>query len=224
MRSDAAKEELLEEVLLGLDKDAAKRLEIIVLDYSSVHGMTALGKQVAALGVEGKVDHVVSCFGGGFKQGPISTLLAEDLHQVLDRAIPHLLLSHTLLPLLKQASTSSYVIVTGLLGEKGYMPGASALTIANATIYGIVRSLEGENCEKPFRINELRIGALIKKDSRPGHPFVQHGTAFSARLIGSETAKIAAGTQKNQIIRITAEDLAAVLAAPPSAAAQGRAA
>lgn len=206
MRNEVGKATLLEELKDVPDLDT--RLEVLVLgDYATSEGTAQLADAVKASHPE--INHVVSCFGGNFKMGTASTLSPEDLHEALNRAIPHLLLGKALFPLLKADPSSSFTFITGFLGEKCVMPGVAALSIANAAIYGIIRSLEGEYAAAPQRINELRIAALIRRDSQPGHPFVKEGTAYPASLIGDVAVQVAEGQQKAEIIRIFPNDLAA---------------
>ena len=122
--------------------------------------------------------------------------------------MPHLLLVNALFPLLKPDPSSSITFITGYLGEKCSMPGVAALTVANAALYGIIRSLEGEHAADPQRINELRISALIRKDTQPGHPFIKGGDAYPASLIGAVAVEVAEGQQKSEIIRIFPHNLA----------------
>ena len=160
-----------------------------------------------------KLDHVVSCFGGSFPMGPASSLTPESVHQALNRALPHLLLSQSFFPLLKKGASSSFTFITGALGERCSMPGVAALTIANAAIYGMIRAIEAEQREQqqrqPQKINEIRIGALIRRDSQPGHPFIKEGRAYPASLIGDVAVRLAMTDQRGDdgIFRIFAADL-----------------
>jgi hypothetical protein len=62
---------------------------------------------------------------------------------------------------------------------------------------------------------QLRIAALIRKSSKPGHPFITTGTAYDARLIGDKAVQVATGQQRAEIVRIRPADLEAALAAAP---------
>lgn len=186
--------------------DLSIQLVILVVgDYVSPDGMSKLATEIHSIAPE--INHIVSCFGGDFKKGPLSSLSPEDLHQALDRALPHLLLAQAFFPLLKQDNSSSFTFITGMLGERCSMPGVAALSIANAAIYGIIRSFEAEHAEKPQRVNELRIAALIRRDNQPGHPFVTGGHAYPASLIGDEAVSVAIGQQNREILRIMSDYL-----------------
>lgn len=208
VRSANAKEALLAEVAHTTSQNGATdRLDVIVIDtLASSNGMAQLEEYVKAKHPSG-VDHVVSCFGGGFQRGTASALTADDVHSAADRALPHLQLSKVMIPMLCRQPRSSLTFITGLLGERCSMPDCAALTISNATLYGIIRAVEAECAEEPFRINEVRIGALLRKDSAPGHPFITSGRAYPATLVGREIVKLATGLSRREIIRVLPSDL-----------------
>lgn len=61
------------------------------------------------------------------------------------------------------------------------MPNAAALSIANAAIYGIARSLEAEWQDRPQRINEVR-RTCVSKNPKPfllGDACVLHARRLS---------------------------------------------
>ena len=210
MRSENAKSTLLQDVEdLKSSSDGFSEDHLVILvvgDYFSTEGMAKLATEIRSIAPE--INHIVSCFGGDFKKGTMSTLSPEDLHQALDRALPHLLLAQAFFPLLKVDASSSFTFITGMLGERCSMPGVAALSIANAAIYGIIRSFEAEHAEEPQRVNELRIAALIRRDNQAGHPFVTGGHAYPASLIGDEAVTVAMGKQNREIVRIMSNYLA----------------
>jgi hypothetical protein len=89
------------------------------------------------------------------------------------------------------------------------MPYCASLSVANGALYSIIRAFEAECSErrKELRINEVRIGALMRKDGKSDHPFVVGGTAYPSSLIGKELVKIAAGTIDREIVRLTPQDM-----------------
>jgi 2-dehydro-3-deoxy-D-gluconate 5-dehydrogenase len=213
MRHEAGSGALQAELRCVYDETTAltsimERLHCPIIDYGSEEGAQQLAEHVTTHAPEGAVDTIVSCVGGPFKQGTASSLNAGDLHHALERALPHLHLAKAMLPVLKREDSSSLIIVTGFLGEQCLsMPGAGALAIANAAIYGIARALEAEYANAPFRINELRIAALIRKESTDEHPFIKGGRSYSALLIGDIANGIAAGKQNREIVRVFPQDL-----------------
>jgi NADP-dependent 3-hydroxy acid dehydrogenase YdfG len=250
-RSNSSLGDALDE-LVGL-RLAKQQLDTPIIDYGTPEGAQRLAAHLERAYGRGGVDVVVSCVGGGFAKGRLSELTPQDVHDALGRALPHMLLAQALAPLLREAPSSCYVFVTGMLGEVCSMPGAAALSIANAAIYGIVRAMEAEFKDRPLRINEvrtpqapaapctiiqnrcslvflnrvcdaelpstgshapqLRIAALLRKDSKPGHPFVANMPAFPATLIGDVAVAVAAGRQRGEIVRVRAADLEPKMAA-----------
>lgn len=207
VRSEAAKESLILEVMPGQESSAKQRLVLLMVDCGTPQGAEAIA---ANLKKHGRVlDHVVSSFGGDWTKGPASVLTPADLHKALDRATPHLMLAQALLPVMKQAPSSSYTIITGMLGERCFNKDFAALTIANSAIYGIVQAIKAEIEQRPVRLYEMRIGALLRKDSTLGHPFTKGGTAYSATLIGEQAVDFAVGKQPPGIVRIGSDTLAA---------------
>lgn len=209
VRSEAAKAALLAEVLPGQDGDPSveSRLKVVLLDCGTAEGAQALAAYVKENGIA--LDHVVSSFGGGVKMGPVSSLSSADLHDAIDRAVPHLVLAQALLPLMKQESASSYTIVTGLLGENCFMPQFAGITVSNAAIFGLFLAVESENSGKPVRLYEMRIGAMISKDSQSDSAGLMEGTTYAASLIGEEAVDFALGKQKPGIVRIVPDALEA---------------
>ena len=76
VRNEAGKAALLEE--LGDLNGLGSLLEILVLgDYATADGITQLAETIKTSSPE--INHVVSCFGGRFKQGTTSTLVCMKL-------------------------------------------------------------------------------------------------------------------------------------------------
>lgn len=161
---------------------------------------------------ERKIDslcHVVSCFGGDFQHGPISALTTRGVYQSIDRSMPHF---HLLKAwnLLNEDPTSSFLFIDGMLGERCHMPQVSGLTLSNSFLYGLILAFQAEKKDSVKRINEIRIGAMIKKSiAESSHPFLSGNTkAYPASLVGKEVVRVCTDVSiKNEIIRITSESL-----------------
>ena len=161
VRSEADKAALLAELHDVGKEHRLSQLHVLVMgEFVSQEGMQHLAREVLKL--VPILDHIVSCFGGGFPSGPCSSLAPEDVLQVVgDRATPHLLLAQALFPLLSNSPRSSFTFITGMLGERCSMPDASALTISNAALYGIIPALEAEHEDTLHRINEVSLSTCI---------------------------------------------------------------
>jgi NAD(P)-dependent dehydrogenase (short-subunit alcohol dehydrogenase family) len=209
VRSEKGRQALLKDLeKLHYKIDIAKNLLILVLPKYATdnESMENLANEISY--VHPEINHVVSCFGGDFEKGPASELEPDDVFDAVERAVPHLLLAQAFFPLLKEHASSSFTFITGMLGERCSMPNMAALTIANATAYGIIRAVEAEHADEPQRINELRIAALIRRDNQAGHPFIKDGHAYPASLIGNEAVAMATGKQNREINRIMGDYLA----------------
>lgn len=189
VRHEQGKSELIED-LATLNIDYSSRLHILVAgNYAeNEESMAEFAKSVKS--ITPSLDFLVSSFGGAFKMGTLTSLSAQDLHQALDRAIPHLFVAKHLAPLLKPSPDSSFTVITGYLGEVCRMPGMGALTVANATVFGLLRALEGEyRGSSPVHVVEMRVAAMIRKDKVEGHPFLKGGTAYPASVLGKVIVK-----------------------------------
>lgn len=209
VRSHGGERALLEDVEWVFSRSPSNLHIVVVPDYATIHGMRSLVSVLRERGHK-TIHHVVSSFGGPFPKGHLSVLSPENIHSALDRAIPHMILTQNMMDLVAaDSSKSSFTFISGLLGEKCHMPHCAALSVANGALYSIIRAFEAECSEKnkDLRINEIRIGALMKKDGKSDHPFVVSGTAYPSSLIGKELVKIAAGTIDREIVRLTPQDM-----------------
>lgn len=203
VRSEEGKSSLLKEII---DVQIDGAIDIPIIGYGNEDSITLLPEYINKHYPNG-LDIVVSNFGGSFKLGAVSSLTSDDLISAFARATPHLLLSKSMFSLIKPQKSSSYMFIDGMLGERCSMPNCAALGIVNAAIYGIIRSLEAEHVESPVRINELRIGALIRRDSQSKHPFID-GHAYPSSLIGEEALAVAVDeTRRCEIVRVFSEYL-----------------
>ena len=164
-------------------------------DVLKLRGITSLG-------------HCISCFGGVFPKGPLSSLSEEDLHQCVERSMPHIRLLKEVWPMIEDASQSSYLIIDGMLGERSSMPDVAGLSIANGFLYGCIIAFQAERSSSQVRINEMRIGAMLRKRNSTSHPFMKSSSsAFPSDLIGQKVLDVLSGDVDRKIIRVTSDDL-----------------
>lgn len=48
-------------------------------------------------------------------------------------------------------------------GERCLSPESSLFTVANAMLFGIIKAVQSQYAEAPFRINELRLSAFFRR-------------------------------------------------------------
>eukprot|EP00887_Chlorella_sp_A99_P002874 scaffold6.g2874.t1 len=179
-----------------------------ILDYGTLEGALALGQHVKDSVPGGIVDHVVSSAGGVATPGALTDATPEGLQQVLDVKIaPHIYLAKALVPLLRDAPTTSYTVITGMLGEVVPWPSVALTAVANAAVYGAVLALQAELRGKPPRVNELRIAAVIRPDDKAENPDFPGAPAFPASRVGAAVLGIAGGEQRDAVVRLGEEQL-----------------
>ena len=190
IRRPESRESLIQELATCLQGDldgTLSRLETPVLDIDSIDDRVKLAEFIRMHATDGFIDHVVSCYGGAFRPGPLSELSVDNFKSALDRCVPHVLLFQTVLPVLRLSSEkSSYTIVTGRMGQSGSKTFAG-LAIANSALYGIVKCIQKECEEHPLRVNEFRIAALVSRESDPeSHPFIKNAkSSIRAQHVGA---------------------------------------
>ena len=206
IRREISRDGLVEEVAqhLGNKKssEALERLETPVIDIENQVECDVLIELIKKKAKDGKLDHVVSCFGGDFQRGSVSELSMADCHAALDRCAPHLALYKAVRSHIRHdSSRSSYTFITGRMGQTG-SKNLAALAIANSTLYGIVRCVQKENEMLPMRINEFRIAVLVCRKSKPGiHPFVNEvTTSLSAGDIGECLTKLIINSERQNAL------------------------
>lgn len=186
----------------ALGSPPPERLITPVEDYSQIEGAKHLGVYVGVKFKDG-VDHVVACTGGMVQMGLISQVTTEGFNQAMhDRVLGQICLAQALAPLLKPEPSSSYTVITGRLGETCTMPDGALFSVCNAAVYGIVQALQGEYRGKPQRVNELRIGAIVRRDSEKEHPSFPGKKAYPASMVGAKAVEMAAGGQSDEIVRL----------------------
>lgn len=120
----------------------------------------------------GQVDHVFVVGGGMAPYSPISGITEAQYQEMTTTKIfPQLFAAQALIPLLRNEETSSYTVVAGALGEVCFSPPLALTTLANAAVFGLVLGIQAEEKGKKYRVNELRISALITYDGQSGHAY-----------------------------------------------------
>lgn len=148
----------------------SKRLSIPIFHYGERDGAFQLAKWIQDH-FHQKIDHVFCVGGGVAPMVPISRVTDEQWRDTNENKIlPHLFAAQALLPLLKDEESSSFTFVTGLLGEACFAPQYALTTIANSAIYGLVLAVQAEHKHNYYRINEMRISAIITLDDLEENP------------------------------------------------------
>ncbi|RYG63445.1 SDR family NAD(P)-dependent oxidoreductase, partial [archaeon] len=176
------------------------------MDYGTAEGAQALATYVQE--VSGHIDHVFVVGGGMGASKVASEISARDWQETSQhKVIPQLLTAQHLIPLLRDEETSSYTVVTGASGELCYLASFALRCMANAAVYGLVLALQAEHRQKRFRINELRIAALICHDDEEQHPVFKMAAAPSSRLAVVYIDRVVRTGLRDSVVRITPEDL-----------------
>ncbi|KAK9820499.1 hypothetical protein WJX72_010968 [[Myrmecia] bisecta] len=189
----------------------AERLWAPVKDVGRPADLAALASEIKAKW--GGLDHVVAISGGWWDKGGLLDISQADFLEELNaRAGAHFNIAHAFIPLLKPSSQSSYTMVTGMAGERVIMKGASMITVCNAAQYGMALHYFAETADSPVRVNEIRIGALIKKHAAlaVGHAVEGHLSGWksnSNRVMAKVLADIILSGKKGEVVRVTQETL-----------------
>lgn len=93
-------------------------------------------------------------------------------------------------------------------GEVCPWPDASLTAVTNAALYGATVALQAELAGAPPRVNELRVAALIRRDSQEDNPAFPGTPAAPASRLGALVVGLAAGSERNQVVRVAPEQLA----------------
>jgi len=101
--------------------------------------------------------------------------------------LPHIVLAQAATPHLKDVESSSYLIITGRMGEECLKADEALLSISNAAIYGVSAALRAElsDARVAARIAELRLGAVIRRDSADENPAFPGWRAQPASALAS---------------------------------------
>ena len=125
---------------------------------------------MSAIGAR-KISHVVSCFGGQAPRKLLSSMDDGDVLASASRSLPHLRLLKAVLPLVDVDRNPTWVFITGMLGERCFMPEKlSGMTLANSILYGMILAFRAElrmatsqAGRNAIRVLELRIGSMLHK-------------------------------------------------------------
>lgn len=197
----------------GLSKDNVMDHLTVLCEIQEDGDMSHLCDVLSMEGI-GAIDHVISCFGGAFEKGTISSLSEQDLRDSIGRSIPHFRLIKAILSHIKDDSRSSYLFITGMLGERCHIPQVAGLTLANSFLYGIILAFQSEllHLENKVRINEIRIGAMLQRRDSTSHPFLESSSsAYPSDLVGYKVLEIIRGTTDREIIRMEDSDFDTLL-------------
>jgi hypothetical protein len=201
---------------------------LIVLPAIDANGTmeSVVEKLKEAIG-ERPIDHVVSCFGGASPRRTLSAMDDTDVLASAERALPHHRLLKAVAPLVRNDPRSSYTFITGMLGERCFMPEKlTGMTLSNGLLYSMIVAFRSEQkaAGNSFRIGELRIGSMLHKDNQEiekeervrSHPAIPSSTAmesFPSDLVGRIVIDVAEGRGRDQdIIRLQDEQFRELIA------------
>ncbi|KAL4423218.1 hypothetical protein ABPG77_000010 [Micractinium sp. CCAP 211/92] len=125
---------------------------------------------------------------------------------VTARVGPHLWATR-LATQLRPQECSSFTFITGMLGEVCPWPDAALTAVTNAAVYGAAVALQAELAGAPPRVNELRVAALIRRDSQQENPAFPGTPAAPASRLGALVVGLAAGKERNQVVHVLPEQL-----------------
>lgn len=86
-------------------------------------------------------------------------------------------------------------------------PDAALTAVTNAAVYGAAVALQAELAGAPPRVNELRVAALIRRDSQQENPAFPGTPAAPASRLGALVVGLAAGKERNQVVHVLPEQL-----------------
>ncbi|KDD76395.1 hypothetical protein H632_c242p1 [Helicosporidium sp. ATCC 50920] len=197
---------------------ASPELEVVAFDFGQEEGLRALAAHVRVK--YGCVDYVVACLGGHVQVGPLSMLTQQEyLRTISIRAWSQTLAARWLGPLLKNDPSSTYMVVTGKLGEKCTGANLAAYSIASATVYAVVSALRAEQaaageegapsqalaCPPPRAVvREFRIGTAVRRDEEDHHFQFPDAPSAPAREVGLAAVDVLGATQES-LVRFPAE-------------------
>ncbi len=92
-------------------------------------------------------------------------------------------------------------------GEVCPWPDAALTAVTNAAVYGATVALQAELAGAPPRVNELRVAALIRRDSQQENPAFPGTPAAPASRLGALVVGLAAGKERNQVVHVLPEQL-----------------
>eukprot|EP01031_Cornospumella_fuschlensis_P033979 gene33979-41121_t len=183
-----------------------EQLHTPIVDYGTEEGAQALATHIQE--ISGQVDDIFVVGGGMGPSKVASEISANDWQETSQlKIVPQLLAAQHLIPLLKDSDKSSYTVVTGASGELCYFASFGLRCMANAALYGFVLALQAEHKERRFRINELRIAALICHDDEEQHPVFRMAAVQTSKLAALYFSKVVRSDLRDSVVRATSEDL-----------------
>jgi hypothetical protein len=176
-----------------MDEAVAYPIRVFIPEDGSMDG---LSDRIQRATGGRQIDHVVSIFGGKAPRKPLSMFEDADVMASAERSLPHLRLLRAL-----PTPRVSYTFVTGMLGERCFMPDKlTGMTLSNALLYGMIVAFRAELAaagKSAVRVRELRIGSMLHRPDqdgaggREGHPAIPASSdaatamqSFSSGLVG----------------------------------------
>ena len=114
------------------------------------------------------------------------------------------------MPHLKDIPSSSYLFVTGRMGEECLKVDEALLCISNAAIYGVSCALraETEEARVAARVAEIRVGAVIRRDEAGDNPAFPGWRALPASSLASVIVDAMRHARGGQVLRVSEEMIA----------------
>jgi NAD(P)-dependent dehydrogenase (short-subunit alcohol dehydrogenase family) len=181
--------------------------EYYIHDYSTPQGASDLASKLKdTCSIRHTLlDAIFISSGGTCTMGPLSALPShynDFSNSMKDRVFSQCIMASHLFPLLKPSPNSCYIIVDGRLGEHCTNPNAALYTIVNAAVYGVVLALRKEHEGEEQRIQELRIGAVIRGVMEEEHPSFPGVVSYSALEVGKMVVGMVSGEVREPLVRL----------------------
>jgi hypothetical protein len=124
--------------------------------------------------------------------------------------LPHIIVAQACLSHLLDSEESSYNIIDGRMGEECLKVDEALLCIANAAVFGIAAALRAElkAARVNARFNELRIGAVIRRDAATDNPAFPGWRSYPASQLASVLVSEMQGERREDVVHIEEEDIA----------------
>ena len=160
-------EQRFDELKSVTPKDLHGNLRFYKSDLGSEQDFDGLKAEI--LKKDGKLNHVVSCFGGWQEHGPLSTLSLKDYKAAVDYyTVPHFLMYKTFAKILSETPKSTFTSIQGGGADLDvfFSPTASILPIIGRTIVGQICSgrTEFQNNDNIHFI-QYRIGVWVRREA-----------------------------------------------------------
>lgn len=86
-------------------------------------------------------------------------------------------------------------------------PQAALTALTNAAVFGATLALQAELKGRAPRCNELRICTVVRRDSEKENPTLPGMPAVPSSAVAALAVGLAAGQQRDQVVRATVEPL-----------------